>query len=77
MIKEKVCEFINKVKLKQIYNINIDSKLYEDLNLDSLNIISLVIFIEYEFNIIITDKEISDFITVKDIINLIDFKLNQ
>ncbi len=69
-------------KLKQILcstvdidtNIEIDENtvILRDLNLDSLEMIELVCAVENEFNIEIADKKIKSLITISDLIKYIE-----
>lgn len=51
--------------------INIDSHLVDDLEADSLDSVSIVIEIEKLFDIEISDEDIDEIKTVKDIANLV------
>lgn len=52
-----------------------DSKFAEDLGADSLDVVDLVMAIEEEFNITITDDEIAKLVTVQDVITHVDTKV--
>jgi len=58
--------------------INIDIKeddtLKEDLSFDELDIVEMVMALEEEFNIEITDEESEKFISIKDIIDYLEDK---
>lgn len=51
-----------------------ETKIVEDLLLDSLDIIELVMSVEEEFNLEFPDEEIENCKTVEDICNLIESK---
>ena len=53
-------------------NINEDSLFVEDLNFDSLDHIEVVIGIEKEFDVEISDEEIDDVKSVKDLLSLLE-----
>ena len=55
-------------------DVNEHSSLAYDLNMDSLDIMELGMDIEYEFNISITDEELSKFKTVDVIVDIIASK---
>lgn len=55
--------------------VTVDAKIYDDLDLDSLDEVDLVITLEVEFNIEISDDEIASAYTVGDIVDAIDAKL--
>ena len=56
--------------------INPYSKLVIDLGLDSLDIVDLIQTLEEEFKIMIDDVGFSSLVTVKDVINYIDNRVN-
>ena len=49
-----------------------DSQFVEDLNFDSLDHIEVVIGIEKEFDVEISDEEIDDIKSVKDLLSLLE-----
>ena len=53
-------------------DINEDSLFVEDLNFDSLDHIEVVIGIEKEFDVEISDEEIDDIKSVKDLLSLLE-----
>ena len=53
-------------------DINEDSLFVEDLNFDSLDQIEVVIGIEKEFDVEISDEEIDDVKSVKDLLSLLE-----
>ena len=55
--------------------INMDAKLEEDLEIDSLGIVEVVMAFEDEFEIEIDDEEITDVGTVGQAVNLLHSKL--
>ena len=56
-------------------DINEDSNLI-DLGLDSLDLIQILMDVEEKLNIHFEDDEITDFKTVKDVLTLIEKKVN-
>lgn len=52
--------------------IHLTSKLYEDLNFDSLDKVKLIMNIEKEFSISIGDEELDNSLTVQNLVNVID-----
>lgn len=69
-------------KLKQILNETVDidndieidenTVILRDLNVDSLDMVELVCAVEDEFDISIADKKIKSIITIKDLIDYIE-----
>ena len=55
-------------------NIKPESKLLEDLNADSLDFIELLMTIEDELDIVITDEEAKELKTVEDVCKFIEAK---
>ena len=55
--------------------INMDAKLEEDLEIDSLGIVEVVMAFEDEFEIEIDDEELTDIGTVGQAVNLLHSKL--
>lgn len=54
--------------------INLESRLVEDLGADSLDTVEMLMAFEEEFGISIPDEEAMKMRTVKDIVDLIDSK---
>lgn len=59
----------NKVDLK--------SRVIEDLGADSLDVVEMLMVLEDEFNITVSDEESLQLKTVADIVNLIDSKVKK
>ncbi len=56
------------------YEITLEEKLKDYL--DSLDLVEFVMMIEQEFKILITNEEIAGIVTVEDVLNLVNSKLN-
>ncbi len=54
--------------------INLESRLREDLNIDSLLAVQLSVLLENEYNIDITEEELSKLMTIKDVLDLLEQK---
>ena len=54
--------------------ITLESKLKEDLDIDSLAAVELSLDLETEFDVEISDEELAALVTVEDIVNLIESK---
>jgi acyl carrier protein len=67
-IEERVKEIIAEVLKKDISEIDLQSKIYEDLRADSLDTISINIKIEKELGEKIQREDSKGFITVEDIV---------
>ncbi len=57
-------------------NFTEESRLVEDLGLNSIGLLYIVVALEELFSITFEDVGVSDFITVKDVANYIDKKVN-
>lgn len=64
---------INLLKLKPA-EINLDSRLYEDVSMDSTEMVELAIALEKKFNVKLTAREIPRSATVNDVAKIIDSK---
>jgi acyl carrier protein len=78
----EVNEVFEKVKSLFIEDLGIDeskismeSKLEEDLEIDSLGIVEVVMAFEDEFDIVIDDEELADVKTVGEAVNLLHSKI--
>lgn len=70
MVFERVKEFLEKsFKGKEI---NLDTKFREDLQADSIKILTVVMDIEDEYNLELDEETIRSMITVKDLVNYIE-----
>ena len=56
------------------YEISLEEKLKDYL--DSLDLVELVMMIEQEFKILITNEEIAEIVTVEDVLRLVNSKLD-
>ena len=73
-IKEKIIEIIGDVIYGEDYDISPSSDLFNDLLCDSLDVLDIVLRIEKEFGIRISDEVMESFHTVDDIINYVSSK---
>jgi len=58
-------------------NISEDTNFINDLEINSANLIDVILDVEKEFNIVIDDESIGKMITVKAAIDIINNKINQ
>lgn len=76
VVFEKLATIIStKTKVKK-EEITLDSDFELDLNLDSLDIVEILMAIEDEFNITISDDDIQKLKTVKDAVEYIRSKIS-
>ena len=71
-MEEKVINIISSVCEIDKKDIKLDSNLVNDLELESLDVVDLVVAFEKEFNIKIDDKDIKQFQTVEDIVEYLE-----
>lgn len=71
MIERIKCLIFETVNIDKSTTINEDTVILRDLNLDSLELVSLVCAVEDEFDVEIPDKDIKKIITVGDLISFI------
>lgn len=69
-VKKLLCEQLN-IKPETV---TLKSKIIEDLGADSLDVVEMLMVLEDEFNITVTDEESLAMTTVGDIVTLIDKK---
>lgn len=70
MVFEKVKEFLqNSFKGKEI---NLDTKFREDLQADSIKVLSVIMDIEDEYNLELDEETIRSIVTVKDLVEYIE-----
>lgn len=55
-------------------DITLESKLREDLNIDSLLAVQLSVLLENKYDIDITEEELEKLATIKDVIDLLEIK---
>jgi len=68
----KILSEVSEVKEKDI---KLNSKLVDDLELESLDVVTLVSEFENKYNIEIPDEDIKKFLTVEDIVEYIKSKI--
>lgn len=72
MTLDKVKQLISKQLNLSIDKISDESKLIEDLGADSLDMVEMMMTLEDEFGLSITDEQAVTLKTVKDIVEFID-----
>ena len=76
-VQQRVLKVIADVLQRKENEIRLDASLRDDLNLDSLNQMTLFMLLEDEFQRTMTPEEVTGIITVKDIIKFIDRKMQE
>ncbi len=72
MIFEKIRKIISSHTGLDKNNINLDSNIVDDLELDSIEIFDILSEIEGEFSVEIDEDSYEDFKTIKDIVEYIE-----
>ena len=69
-------EKVRRILAKQLEidedRITMDTNIVEDLGADSLDLVELIMELEEEFGIVITDEAASSLVTVKEIVQFLD-----
>ncbi len=73
-MKDKVIKLISDATKIDISKINLETSFVDDLNLDSLDIVELMMKMEDEFGVEIPEEEAEGLKTVKDIVTYLEKK---
>lgn len=73
MGREEICQFINNVfaTMTDVETIQESDDLIEDLGISSMDILTLVSYLEEEFHITITERMLRKVATVSDLVDLV------
>lgn len=69
---EKVIEIIKSELNITGIDINLETRIVEDLGADSLDAVELIMALEDEFNVIVSDERAQNFKTVGDIVQYLE-----
>ena len=72
MVYDKVREILSEQLDVDIEIINEDTDIIADLGADSLDVVELMMLLEEEFGLVITDESANEFHTVGDVVNFIE-----
>jgi acyl carrier protein len=75
MVLNKIREVVVKKFKVQPQNVNVGTRLREDLNVDSLDAVELIMELEDTFNVKISDDEAQKLKTIGDIVSFIEPKV--
>lgn len=75
-IETEIKEFIVSYMKIEEKKVTLESSLKNDLDFDSLDFVEMIMHLEKEFNITFNDEEVENVFTIKQLINLIEIKLN-
>lgn len=76
MTIEKVKKLVSAQLSKPVESIADEAKLIEDLGADSLDVVEMLMTLEQEFGVTISDEETANMTTIKEIADMIDSKIN-
>ena len=77
MVLDKIRDVVVKKFKVQPQNVNVTTRLREDLNVDSLDAVELIMELEDTFNVKISDDEAQKLKTIGDIVNFIQPKVKK
>ena len=72
MIFDKICELLSQQLGCDKSKITMDSEIIKDLGADSIDVVQLLMAMEDEFGVTVTEDDASNLKTVEDIVSLID-----
>ncbi len=72
MFFEKVCEILADALAADVENINMDTRVMEDLHADSLDVVDIAMTLEDEFGVEIPDEDLEKVRTVGDIVKYLE-----
>lgn len=75
MIREKITEMIKSELM--IYNFDLDADLVKDYEIDSIGLLDFIMSIEEEFDIEISDSELSELKSANDVIAVVERKVGK
>ena len=76
-IQLAVVEAIKKVTMKNDLVINADTDLKNDIGLDSLDTVELLMDLEDNHDVVITNEEAETFRTLDDVVTMVESKLKE
>lgn len=71
-MEKEIIKIISEISEIPVKKINLKSNLIADLDLESLDLVTLISEIETKYNLEIPDKEIKKIQTVEDIVNYLN-----
>jgi len=77
MIFDKVVKLIEAQMTVDTESVSMDTRLFEDLNADSANVMMLVMDLEQEFDLTVEDEMFANIKTVGDIVRYLEENLSK
>ena len=72
MVFEKLRELLSKQLEVSKDQITMDTNIVEDLGADSLDVVELIMSLEDEYGIIITDEAVRELYTVREVVEFVE-----
>lgn len=69
---EKVAKMLAEQLDVDVAEIKLESRFYEDLGADSFNVMAMVMDLEHEFNLVVSDDVLTGMHTVGDIVKFLE-----
>ncbi len=76
IVKTSISEVL-RINIDKLDTLNKNSILYEELNIDELDLIEIIMLIERRMNVIFKDDEVEKILTVGDIYNYVQQKIKR
>ena len=73
-MQDKVISLVSEATKQEVSKINLETNFIDDLNLDSLDIVELMMKMEDEFGIEIPEEDAEGLKTVKDVVGYLETK---
>ncbi|RJP08408.1 acyl carrier protein [Streptococcus pseudopneumoniae] len=77
MMKDKIKNIIADITERKVEEISFDLELVDELEIDSMMSLEILTDLERDFDIVVTEEDFANFITVNDIYELVKEKVNE
>ncbi|CIQ04334.1 acyl carrier protein [Streptococcus pseudopneumoniae] len=76
-MKDKIKNIIADITERKVEEISFDLELVDELEIDSMMSLEILTDLERDFDIVVTEEDFANFITVNDIYELVKEKVNE
>ncbi|CKI33253.1 acyl carrier protein [Streptococcus pneumoniae] len=76
-MKDKIKNIIADITERKVEEISFDLELVDELEIDSMMSLEILTDLERDFDIVVTEEDFANFITVNDIYELVKGKVNE
>lgn len=73
--REEITIVVRRVVAETIGYVPSDEFLFKSMELDSLDLVKLVLDVEVEFDVVVEDSEIGDLRCIRDVVDLVERKI--